>query len=133
MTVGINSNLIQKMEEIMNNIMRLKRAVNNRRETSDRYFKPINNLAWDFWSQDYNVKVAAAARSDFLHGFLLAVVQQTAYQNSEERFWYPQLADASCDTAYAVDLFDSVMSTMVPAMPGRRQVNAMFKAVRKHR
>lgn len=117
----------------MNKIMRLKKAVNNRRATSDRYFKPIANLAWDFWSQADEVKIAAAARSDFLHGFLLAVVQQTAYQNSEERFWYPQLADASCDPAYAVDLFDSVMTTMVPAMPGRRQVTELFKAVRKHR
>lgn len=116
-----------------NNIMRLKRAVNDRRATSDRYFKPIANLAWDFYSQADEEKIDAAARSNFLHGFLLAVVQQTAYQNSEENYWYPQIAFAVGDPGFAVDLFDSIMQTMVPAMPGRRQVTAWFKAVRKHR
>ena len=113
--------------------MRLKKAVNNRRETSDRYFKPIANLAWDFYYKTDEVKIAAAARSDFLHGFLLAVVQQTAYQNSEEKCWDTMIDFATNDAGLTVDLFDSVMRTMVPAMPGRHQVNELFKAVRKHR
>jgi len=117
----------------MNNITRIKKAVNNRRATGDKYFAPMNNLAWDFWSQADSVKVAACYRSDFLHAFLLAVCEQTAYQYAEEKYWYPQIADAVSDPELAVDLFDSVMTAMVPAMPGRRQVNAMFKAVRKHR
>ena len=117
----------------MNNIMRIKKAVNNRRATGDKYFAPMCNLAWDFYYQDYNVKVAAATRSDFLRAFLLAVCEQTAYQNSEEEYWYPLLANGFNDPAYAVDLFDSIMQMLSPAMPGRRQVTELFKAVRKHR
>ena len=116
-----------------NKVMRLKRAVNSRRASGARYFAPMSNLAWDFYYQADEEKIAAAARSDFLHAFLLAVVKQTAYQNSEEKFWNPQIAFAVGDAGVTVDLFDSVMTTMVPAMPGRRQVNNMFKAVRKHR
>ena len=117
----------------MNKIMALKKAVNNRRATSDRYFKPINNLAWDFWSQADDVKVAAAYRSHFLHAFLLAGCEQTAYQHGEEDYWYPLIANGVNDPAYAVDLFDSIMQMLSPAMPGRRQVTELFKAVRKHR
>jgi hypothetical protein len=116
-----------------NKIMRLKAAVNNRRATGADYFAPMSNLAWDFWSQDYDEKVDAAARSDFLRAFLLAVVKQTAYQNSEEEYWYPLLDNGVSDPVYAVDLFDSIMQMLIPAMPGRKQVNNMFKAVRKHR
>lgn len=116
----------------MNKIMKIKRAVNSRATGAD-YFAPMCNLAWDFWSQDYNVKVTAATRSDFLHSFLLAVVQQTAYQHAEEEYWYPLLANGVNNAAYAVDLFDSIMQMLSPAMPGRKQVNSWFDAVRNHR
>ena len=118
----------------MNKIMKLKKAVNNRRASGARYFAPMSNLAWDFWSQADNVKVAAAYRSHFLHAFLLAVCEQTAYQCGEESYYYPRIANAVGNPEYAVDLFDCVLSDLVPpAMPGRKQVDRWFKAVRKHR
>ena len=117
-----------------NKIMKLKKAVNNRRASSSAdYFAPMHNLAWDFWSQADNVRVAAARRSNFLHAFLLAVCEQTVIQCSDEEYWIPRIVNAVGDPDYAVDVFDSIMREDIPAMPGRRQVNHWFKVVRNHR
>lgn len=112
----------------MNKIMKLKRALNDTR--SHAYFVPINNLAHDFWSQEYEKKIAAVHRSDFLRSFILAVVEQTAYMNRSEDYYYPRIDAALDNAADAVDLFDDIMTSFLPGIHGKKHVRALFKRVR---
>ena len=116
----------------MNKTMKIKRALNNTRcrNCPHDYFSPMHNLAQDFWEQDYYVQIAAVYRSDFLHSFILAVVEQTAYMNEDEDFYYPRIEEALSDKEYSLYLFDDVMHSYLPCMPDKRRVRALFKRVR---
>jgi len=116
----------------MNKVMKLKHALNNTRyrDYPDRYFKPIHNLAQDFWSQDYTAKDRAVRRSMFMHAFVLAVVEHTAFMNGDEDIYDPQIAEALGDPEAALDLFDDVMRSYLPCMPDKRRVCALFRRVR---